>query len=235
MVALAAPSAARADVTGSYSGQIVGAKKGAQPVAAAAVFSTTGSAIAGTIALGGSPAAYAGAYLVSGKATPKKIKVTGSSATGATIAWRGKIVGTGLQGKVKVRASGSKLVGTLTLSLSVSSGDGSACDGVYQQNATLFTGQVLGQALVACTACHVPGGQAAATRFHDLADDPLATARSVALLVDDADPSASLILEKPLDLVPHGGGQQILPGTMEEQIVMQWVDLIAQSGCAANP
>ena len=221
---------ARADVTGSYDGQISG-KKLPQPVAAAATFSQTSKRITGTVAIGTGSAAYVGDYLVTGKATPKRIKVTGQSATGATLVWTGKIVGTGLQGKAKLHAPASKVVGTLALTLNVSSSDGSACDAVYQQNTTFFTDMMLGQALVVCQTCHVPAAQAAATRFHDLVTDPLATARSIALLVDTADPSLSRIIVKPEYLVPHGGGQRIVPGGTEEQILLQWIALLAAAHC----
>ena len=78
---------------------------------------------------------------------------------------------------------------------------------------------------------HEPGLQAGATRLHVDTNDPLATARAIALLVDSADPSASRILEKPLNLVPHGGGLQITPGSTQDQILSQWVGLVAQANC----
>jgi hypothetical protein len=64
------------------------------------------------------------------------------------------------------------------------------------------------------------------------ASNPLATARAIAPLVDAANPDASRILRKPLGLVPHGGGVQVTPGSTEESILRQWVDLIAQAHCS---
>src|SRR5262245_48176021 len=72
VVGLAA-HAARADVTGSFDGQASGPRV-AVPINAAATFKQTGKAVTGTIAVDGP---LAGAYLVSGKATAKKLIVSG--------------------------------------------------------------------------------------------------------------------------------------------------------------
>jgi hypothetical protein len=221
----------RAQVTGSFDGQVAGPRV-AVPLNAAATLMQAGAFVTGTLALAAVPADFAGIYTLTGKATTKRLKVSGVSATGALLKWRAKIAPGVLAGGAKVKTSAGRLKGTLTLTLNVSTGDGSSCDGVYAGNSTLFVGQVMGQALAACTACHVAGGQADATRFHVVSGDPLATARSVALLVDSANPDASRILEKPLDLVPHGGGPQITAGSAEDGILRQWVNLIAQAHCS---
>lgn len=220
---------ARADVTGSHDGQLV-AKKIAQPIQAAAAFSQSGSVVTGTLAIGGDPGAGGGAYLVTGRATPKRIKVKGS-VNGVTVSWRAKIAGETLQGRARLKGAGVKLAGTLTLTRNPSLGDGTGCDGIFTSNQTFFTDQVLGTALVSCTACHVPGGQADATRLHITMNDALATARSIAPFVNSASPGDSRILQKPLALVPHGGGQQLTAGSSEDQILRQWVDLIAAAAC----
>ena len=41
----------------------------------------------------------------------------------------------------------------------------------------------------------------------------------------------SRILEKPTNVLPHGGSVQIQPGSNEEQILTQWVDLVAAAAC----
>lgn len=225
--ALAGLAVAHADVTGSSEGRITG-KKMPQPIQAAAVFTQSGKTVSGTLAVGGD--AFAGAYLVHGTATTKRIKVTGFL-SGASVKWAGKIVGDTVQGKVRFKKTGAKLTGTLALTKNPPVGDGSSCDTVFDAKRTLFTEQVLGVALVNCTACHVPGGQAAATRFRVDPNDPLATARAVAPFVDAANPDASRILEKPLLLVPHGGGQQILDGSTEDTTLRSWVALVAAAGC----
>jgi hypothetical protein len=218
---------AHADVTGSSDGQITG-KKVAQPIAAAAVFSQSGRVVSGTVAIAGD---FAGAYLVHGIATTKRVRVSGSQ-NGVLLKWVGRITGDAMQGRVRLKATGSKLVGTLALTKNPPVADGTSCDAVFNANQTTFTDQVLHDALVSCTACHVPGGQAADTRFHVDANDALATARALAPFVDAANPDASRILEKPLDLVPHGGQQQIAPASTQETALRNWVALIAAAGCS---
>ena len=79
--------------------------------------------------------------------------------------------------------------------------------------------------------CHVPGGQAAATRFHVVPADPLATARAVAEMVDPAAPGASRLISKPMLALPHGGGQQVFAGSDEARSLLAWATLVAESGC----
>jgi hypothetical protein len=222
-------AAARADVTGSYDGRMTG-KKIATPLEAAAALAQTGKLLSGTLVVGGS-GPLGGVYLVNGKATPKKVKLSGANPGGARVKWTGKIAGDTVQGKGMLKAGKTKVAGTLALMRNVSADDGSACDAVYQQNATTFDDDVLGDALTPCTTCHIAGGQAAATRFRITAADPLATARTVALLVDPTSPAASRIVAKPTGVLPHGGLQQILPGSAQADILIDWATLVAQSGC----
>ncbi len=221
---------ARADVTGSFDGNLA-VKKLPQPLSAAAVLSQTGKAVTGTVALPADLATFGGAYLVYGTATAKRVKLRGTGPGGLAFTWRAKIVGDTVSGAAKVKRPGAKLAGNLALTRNLSAGDGSGCDTVFNQHQTSFVDQVLGQALASCTACHAPGLQAGATRLHVTPSDPLATARAVALLVDSATPSASRILQKPLNLVPHGGGMPIMAGSAAEQILQQWVDWVAQAHC----
>lgn len=230
LVGVLAAAGARADVTGSYDGQMTGGSI-PSPVPAAAALSQSGKFLIGTVALDGDPATVGGAYLVNGRATPKKVKITGVNPAGAVLKWRGKIVGDTVQGRARAMVRGAKLAGTLALVRNVSTADGSACDAVYDANAVFFADQVLGQALTVCTSCHVPGGQAGPTRLHVSAADPRGTARQIALLVDSANPSASRVLAKPLNLLPHGGGAQLTVGGAEEQILGQWIDLVAAAQC----
>src|SRR5262245_23892536 len=84
---------ARADVNGSYDGQISGAKV-PTPVAAAAALFQNGKFLNGTVAVAGDPlTAFGGAYVVQGTATPKKVKAKGISPTGVKLKWTGKILG----------------------------------------------------------------------------------------------------------------------------------------------
>ena len=221
---------AHADVTGSRDGQLV-AKKISQPILAAAVLSQSGAFVTGTLAIAGDPAAGGGAYLVNGRATAKRVTIRGMAPNGVAVSWKARIVGDTLRGRARLKGAGVKVAGTLALTRNPPLADGSGCDGVFTSNQAFFTDQVLGRALVACTTCHVPGGQAAATRFHVTMTDPLATARAIAPFVDTANPDASRILQKPLALLPHGGGQQIAPGSIDAQSLRQWVGLIAAAGC----
>jgi hypothetical protein len=229
-VAIVHPAAA--DVTGSYDGSLSNSKKLAQTIAVGAAVSQAGNAVSGTVALPVTLATFGGAYLVQGKATPKKLKLSGTGPGGAHFKWTGKINGNTIQGKANLKAPGSKpLAAILVMTRNVSANDGSGCDGVLNANMTFFVDQVLGQALTACTSCHAPGLQAQATRLHVLRADPLTTARDIAQLVDSANPSASRILEKPLNILPHGGGPQLVAGSSQEMILEQWVQLVAAANC----
>lgn len=221
----------QAQVTGSFDGQM-GGPRIAAPLNASAAMLQMGPFVTGTLALASVPPDFAGIYLLTGRATKKRLKVSGVSATGTLLKWRAKIAPGLLQGAAKVKGPAGKLKGTLALTMNAPTSDGSSCDGVYTVNTTFFVDQVLTQVLDACTTCHVSGGQADATRFRVTAGDPLATARSMAPLVDVATPDGSRILLKPMDLLPHGGGVQITAGSAEETILRQWVDLVAQAGCS---
>lgn len=223
-------STAHADVTGSYDG-VLTPKDSTSSIAAAVVFSQTDKAVSGTVALPGDLASFGGEYLVTGKATSKKVKVSGTGVNGVLFKYKGKIIGDALEGKAKLKGPVGKLKATLAFARNVSIGDGSGCDGVYTANETFFLDQVLGGALTSCAACHGSGLQAGATRLHVAFGDPLTTARQIALLIDSTSPSTSRVLEKPLNAVPHGGGQQILPGGSQEQILTQWAGLIAAATC----
>lgn len=219
-----------ADVTGSYDGTMSGATL-ASPVPVGAVLTQAGKFVTGTIALGGDQATTGGPYLVHGKATPKRLKLSGSNANGVKLTWGGPLSSVGARGKIKLKGAGKPTVGTLTVTRNLSSGDGASCDAVYTANQTTFTTQVLGQALSPCASCHVSGGQADATRFHVYSADPLATARAVATMVDTTSPAASRLIEKPTLVLPHGGGKQLTPDGPDAQILLDWATLLIQAGC----
>lgn len=221
---------ARAQVMGSFDGEVTGPRV-AVPLDAAAALLQTGPFVTGTAAIGGVAPDFAGVYTLTGKGTTKRLRLSGLGANGALLKWRAKVTPGLLSGPVRIKAPAAKLRGTLALTLNVTTGDGSSCDAVYAGNTAFFVDEVIGKALTACTTCHVPNGQADVTRFHVTPADPLATARSMALLVDATSPDASRILQKPLNAVPHGGGAQIIAGSAEETILRQWVDLVAQAHC----
>jgi mono/diheme cytochrome c family protein/cytochrome c553 len=225
--------AAPPDVSGSYAGTLTPRRQAASPASAA--LTQSGKSITGSVVLQLPQADLAGVFTVNGTASGKRVRLTGVAGSGARLVWRGKISATGLSGKARLRGAQSRVTGTLALSRNDTvSGGGASCDTVFTQNQSFFETQVMGQVLTVCASCHVAGGQAQAARLRVTMSDPLATARTVALLVNPTDPAASRILQKPLAQIPHGGGQQIVPGSPQEQILRSWVDLIAQSGCVST-
>src|SRR5581483_6321119 len=162
VAALVAAPAARAQIKGSFDGALDDAQRGV-PLTAAAALSQVGKVVSGTMVFAGDPAAYGGAFLVHGKATKKRVKLSGVY-NSFTLKWTAKIAPGTLTGRAKLKAPGTKIAGILALTENVSTADGSACDGVYDGNTTLFHDQVLGDALTSCRACHVAGGQADAAR-----------------------------------------------------------------------
>lgn len=229
-ILLGVVSAARADVTGSFDGQL--AVKKAAPVASAATFTQAGKLVTGTIVLDGDAASGGGVFLLQNgsRATAKLLKVK-ALAGAARLTFTGKIKGDTIRGKVVVR--GAKRSGTLTLTRNVSIGDGSACDAVYVAHQQQFNDDLVqpGGVLNSCTQCHIAGGQAQSTRFKVDVANPLATARSIALLVSSSNPASSRILVKPTRAVPHGGLQVIVPGSADETKLRAWVDLVAAAQC----
>jgi ubiquinol-cytochrome c reductase cytochrome c subunit len=210
-------------------------KRPPQTVDAAGSLAQSGRTVNGTLVLGGADPAVAGAYVVSGTGTARKLRVAGASANGMRVVWRGRVQAGGLVGRIVVRGVHRRLGGSLRLARRSSTGDGASCDAVFTQNQAFFTGQVMDPVLVAiCATCHVPGGQAQATRLIVVRTDPLATARSVAGLIDTATPAASLLVQKPVAAVPHGGGQQLMPGSAPEAALLQWATLIAQASCTTQ-
>jgi hypothetical protein len=228
---LGVASAVSADVTGSFDNGQYTVKK--QPVvASAATFTQAGKIVTGTVVIGGDAAGGAGAYLVQGKATAKQLKVTGFNG-GTKLSWTGKIKGDLVKGKAVLKGGGVKRSGTLAMTKNPPAGDGSSCDAVYTANQQQFMNDLFaaGQVLSLCTECHIPGGQAQSTRFQVVVTDALATARSIATMVDTANPAQSRILTKPTNAVPHGGLQKILPGSDQETKLSAWVNLVAAAAC----
>lgn len=226
-----AAATARADMTGSYTGQLRMARA-ARTAAVDGALSQAGHVLTGTLALRVGDASIDGAYQVRGTAVGKRFQVKGFGPGGAKLWWHGTVAADVAAGRARVQGGSMRLGGRLTFTRQTARGDGSSCDVVFNQNQTFFTTQVMDHVLGAgCAGCHVAGGQAEVTRLRVVRGDPLATARSVALLIDAANPSTSLILRKPLAAVPHGGGQQLTAGSAQVQILQQWVDLVAAAKC----
>jgi hypothetical protein len=83
-----------------------------------------------------------------------------------------------------------------------------------------------------CQNCHGSNGVAAGTRFRlpeegASAEELQLFGKSLHVLIDRADLSKSLLLNKPTRRVPHGGGLKITPGSPEEATLRSWIDYLA--------
>jgi hypothetical protein len=229
-LALAA-GAARADVSASYDGTLA---IGHAKAAVAGVLNQASAGVAGTLAVESADPAAAGVYWLTGQVRKNRLTAIGTNGSGTQLRWRAVVRGADtIDGRVRLRAVGGRRKGKLALARrhpTTPPNPPATCDSSY------FTGQVMGRVLQPiCANCHVAGGTAAGANFRVTPGDPIATQASVDANVDTASPDQSRILEKPLALVPHGGGQQISPGSDEEGILRQWVSLVASGQqCAAG-
>jgi mono/diheme cytochrome c family protein len=225
---------ARADVTGSYAGNFRTGRP-PQTTDAAAVLTDASGALSGTLVLDLGEPVLDGAYLVQGKRKGKHVRLRGLTPTGAQVVLRGTTTTNAVTGKLRVRMAKTHVKGRLTLARLPGGGDGSSCDQVFVDNEPFFTTEVMEGVLVpVCAACHVAGGQAAATRLRVVAGDAAATARTTTLVIDQTTPADSLLLAKPLARLPHGGGQQLAEGSPAAQALEQWATLVAQAECSPS-
>jgi hypothetical protein len=223
-VTLATPAPVQADLTASYDGTFTLAKQGEDAIVASGLMQA-GTSLTGTLAVNATTAGVTGLYYVTGSLKKTRFKLSGSSDTGVVFGWKGKATDTSLTGKAKLKSGSVHAKGTLTLAKRNSQ---PPVDPPPTCNSDFFTGQVMGSVLTICSACHVQGGAAEHTTFRVTMNDPLATQASVALQIDMNDPDHSRILEKPLTILPHAGGQRLVAGSPEEQTLRQWVNLVAQ-------
>ena len=230
-VTLMTPVAARADMTASYDGTLTLLKQGEDAIVASGLMQA-GSALTGTVAVNAVTDGVSGLYYVTGTLKKKRFKVTGSSDKGVAFGWKGKTTDTSLTGKAKLKGGKVRTKGTLTLTKRV---DQTPIDPPVTCSSDFFTGQVMGSVLNICSSCHVPGGAAEHTTFRVTMGDPIATQASVALHVNMNDPDNSRILQKPLMILPHAGGQRLVAGSAEEQTLRQWVGLVAQGKQCEGP
>jgi mono/diheme cytochrome c family protein len=221
---------ARPDLTASYDGLFTIART-QQTADLAGVLNQTGAVLVGTLALGTSAGSTADVYHLSGRLRGRRVQLQGVGDRGLRLLWVGARTADGLAGRGQLRQGRKRVTwGTMTLhrlaDTTPTGGGGPPCD------APFFQDQVMAKVLVPiCASCHVRGGLAEVARFRVSAGDPQATQQSVALQINPTDPAASRILQKPLAQIPHGGGQQITAGSAEEQILRQWVDIVASGQC----
>ncbi len=232
LIALTAGTA-RADLTASYDGNLTMGKAGAATLAGA--LSQASAALTGTFAVDAPAAALAGIYYVNGQARGGKVSLLGSNSAGTQFKWKGKRKGqTVLRGKARLAGPGGRARGMLVLTRRVVQpppNPPETCDSSY------FTGQVMGRVLQPiCSNCHSAGGSAQATAFRVTASDPIATQESVDAQIDRQAPSESRLLRKPQNLLPHGGGVQIQPGSEQAQILERWAQAVAAgTQCTGDP
>ncbi len=232
IVALAVTSA-RADLSASYDGSL-SMKKSGETAALAAALKQAASGVSGTMAMESSNASVAGVYSIIGQVRGAKASLTGANASGEQLRWKGRVKGDSIRGAARLKGPGGNLKGVLLLtkrSAAPPVNPPQSCDNDF------FTGQVLGTVLQpVCAACHIDGGSAATANFRVTPTDPRATMDSVALNIDVAHPDDSRILQKPLNILPHGGGQQLSPGSPQYQTLQQWVNLVATGQqCDSQP
>ena len=230
-VTLATAASAAADLTASYDGTLTLPKQGEDAIVASGLMQA-GSSLTGTVAVNAFTEGVTGLYYVTGTLKKTRFKLTGSSDKGVTFGWKGKTTDTSLTGKAKLKGGTVRAKGTLTLTQRVSQ---TPTDPPVTCNNDFFTGQVMGGVLSICSACHVQGGAAEHTTFRVTMSDPIATQASVALQIDMNDPDHSRLLEKPLAILPHAGGQRILPGSTEEATLKQWAEMVAQGTQCQGP
>jgi hypothetical protein len=83
-----------------------------------------------------------------------------------------------------------------------------------------------------CAGCHNANGVAAATRLRfpeegAAADRLNAFGKSLVTLVDKEHPENSLLIRKPTQRIPHGGGERVKPGSPEDAALLAWVKVLA--------
>jgi hypothetical protein len=230
-VALAA-SPARADLSASWDGTLA---MGASHALVAGALNQASTTVMGTIAIEGGDASANGIYFLTGRVRGRRLTLSGANSGGTLMRLRAVVKGKDtVRGRARLVAPGHRMKGALALtrrSNDPSTNPPAACDSTY------FTTQVMGQVLLpVCAGCHVAGGSAQNANFRVTATDLLATQESVARQIDPTNPSQSRILLKPRNELPHGGGQQISPGSQQDQVLQYWVNLVATGHqCDSQP
>ena len=226
---------ARADLTATYDGSLTLKTTGEVSILAGSLVQAA-NGLSGSVAVTMSDPNASGVYFVAGtvKGKGKKIALLGANQFGTQLKYKGKVSGDTVNGNVKLRGATTKLKGSLSMLRRVVQPPTTApvtCDNPF------FTGQVMGLVLQpVCGSCHIEGGAASSAAFRVNSADPLATMTSVALQIDKANPAESRILQKPLGVLPHSGGIQLLAGSEQFNVLQQWVNLVAtDQHCEVTP
>jgi len=219
-VARGGRAAAGPDLNGTWRGSIT-----AGPTSGSALSALTqhGARLRGTMTV--DVGDVHGTFSIGGRARGARIRMRGRLGR-AHLAWRGAAGpdASVWSGPLRVRGAGHHMRGML--SLSRDAGGGAHCGDAY------FASDVMPRVLQPiCAQCHVQGGLAADAPFRVTAGDPAATGLSARREVDPTSPLQSKILLKPRAELPHAGGQRVVPGSTEDQILLQWVSLLTAPGC----
>jgi mono/diheme cytochrome c family protein len=220
LVARGTRAAPGPDLDGAWQGSIV-----AGPATGAAVSTLTqhGARIGGTMTVDAGD--VHGTFALAGRARGVAVRVRGRLGR-ARLAWRGTATpdASAWSGPLRVRGGGHRMRGMLSLSRDAAGG--AHCGDAY------FASDVMPRVLQPiCAQCHVQGGMATGAPFRVTVGDAAATGLSARREVDATDPSQSRILLKPRGELAHGGGQRVLPGSPEDQVLVQWVSLLTAAGC----
>jgi mono/diheme cytochrome c family protein len=196
------------------------------PGAAAGTLAQSGRNVTGSLTL--SAGAMTGTFGISGTVRGSRALLWGALGS-ERLRWRARWSRKrqSWRGPVLVRGGAHPMHATLTLA--PDGGPTPTCGNDYFANTVMPTVMT-----PICSQCHVPSGMAQAAPFRVTLGDATATARSALREVNPNDPLHSLLLEKPLGTVAHGGGQRITPGSPEEQALQHWVDVVSAPGCGAG-
>jgi mono/diheme cytochrome c family protein len=196
----------------------------ARAMNASATLGHAGARVSGTVALTGSGVAET--FAVTGTTKGKQARLKGAFGS-KRILWtaRWSSAQQAWRGRLRVRDTRRTASGKLTFKR----GRGGPAIGC---GADLFNAELMPHVFEPiCGQCHVPGGLAQSTRLRVTIGDPSATAASALGLVDVTNPTQSPLVLKPRAELAHGGGQRIVPGSAEDEALLQWIALVTAPGC----
>jgi mono/diheme cytochrome c family protein len=205
-------------VNGAWQGRITAA---AAAGAAAAALTQRGAHVTGTLTADAGP--LHGTFAVSGRVHGGALRLRGRRGR-IRLVWRAHLDAATWSGPLAVRGRRTPLRAALALTRDAAGGV--RCGDGW------FASDVMPRVLVPiCAQCHVEGGLAATAPFRVTVGDAGATVLSALREIDAGDPSQSKILLKPRAALPHGGGQRLVPGSAEDDVLARWVALVTAPGC----
>lgn len=207
------------------------------PLAASAALTQRGAAIGGTLAIAGHATVP-----VDGTIRGGELRLVGATAT-ERVRWRARWVPkrSTWRGRVVMRNAIGKVHGVLGVVRGTGGGDGNGSGnggggtGPATCGADFFAAHVMPEVLQPnCALCHVAGGVAQTARLRVTTGDPVGTAATAMLVVDQSTPAQSLLLLKPRAAVAHGGGQRFSSGDASDLTLQHWVELVTAPACVGS-